>query len=188
LSPTEKVTTMMQTARVALVALIASLLLSGCGWQLRGAGMVPEGLDTLHISSRDPYSPLVVELTRTLRAANVRVPESAADAPYALAILSQRSSVRTATVNANARVSEQELSEEVEFLILDRDGKTLLPRSLVMVERVFEYDENNVLATRDEEQLIRGEMRRDLVSQMLNRFRQIQDLQINQDTNGASAP
>ncbi|MCK9469916.1 MAG: LPS assembly lipoprotein LptE, partial [Porticoccaceae bacterium] len=153
-----------------------------CGWQLRGAGLVPEGLDTLHISSRDPYSPLVMDLNRTLRAANVRVTASAAEAPYALVILDQRSGVRTATVNANARVSEQELSEEVEFLIADRDGTVLLPRSTVLVERVFEYDETNVLATRDEEQLIRGEMRRDLVNQILNRFRQIQGV------NGAPAP
>ncbi|MCK9564188.1 MAG: LPS assembly lipoprotein LptE [Bacteroidales bacterium] len=178
---------MTQTVRTALLALAATLLLAGCGWQLRGAGLVPEGLDTLHITSRDPYSPLVMELTRTLRAANVRVTDSAAEAPYALAILDQRSGVRTATVNANARVSEQELSEEVEFLIIDRDGNTLLPRSTVLVERVFEYDETNVLATRDEEQLIRGEMRRDLVSQILNRFRQIQDLQGKGGT-GAPAP
>lgn len=95
--------------------------------------------------------------------------------------------MRTATVNANARVSEQELSEEVEFLIADRDGNVLLPRSTVMVERVFEYDETNVLATRDEEQLIRAEMRRDLVSQILNRFRQIQNQQ-GRGVNGASAP
>lgn len=178
---------MMRTLRTALLTLAAALLLAGCGWQLRGAGLVPEGLETLHITSRDPYSPLVVELTRTLRAANVQVTESAAEAPYALAILDQRSGVRTATVNANARVSEQELSEEVEFLIADRDGNVLLPRSTVMVERVFEYDETNVLATRDEEQLIRAEMRRDLVSQILNRFRQIQNQQ-GRGVNGASAP
>lgn len=72
---------MMRTLRTALLTLAAALLLAGCGWQLRGAGLVPEGLETLHITSRDPYSPLVVELTRTLRAANVQVTESAAEAP-----------------------------------------------------------------------------------------------------------
>ncbi len=172
---------MTQSVRFALVIALA-MLLGGCGWQLRGASAVPAGLDTLHITSRDPYSPLVMELTRTLRAANVRVPDSAADADYALVILNQRSGVRTASVNANARVSEQELSEFVEFAILDRQGNTLLPQSRVTVERVFEYDENNVLATRDEEQLIRAEMRRDLVSQILNRLRQVGDL------SGAPAP
>src|SRR5690606_9977269 len=158
------------------------LALSACGWQLRGEGMIPDGLTTLHISSRDPHSPLVTELTRTLKSANVAVANSATEAPYTLVIAAQRSGVRTATVNANARISEQELREEVEFLILDRDGTTLLPRSTVVVERVFEYNENNVLATRDEEQLIRAEMRRDLVNQILNRFRQIKDL------DGAAAP
>lgn len=167
---------------IACLALAAALTLSACGWQLRGAGMIPAGLTSLHISSRDPHSPLVTELTRTLQSAKVEVPENAADATYALVILSERKGVRTATVNASARVSEQELREEVEFLILNRDGKTLLPRSTVVVERVFEYNENNVLATRDEEQLIRSEMRRDLVAQMLNRLRQFEDVP------GAPAP
>lgn len=165
-----------------LVALLMTALAGGCGWQLRGAELIPEGLDSLHISARDPHSPLVTELTRTLRAADVKVPTNASESPYALMILAERRGVRTATVNANARVSEQELREEVEFLILNRDGDTLLPRATVVVERVFEYDENNVLATQDEEQLIRAEMRRDLVNQILNRFRQIKDL------DGAAAP
>lgn len=173
---------MKPTTRNLLISVLLATLASGCGWQLRGAGVIPAGLDSLHISARDPHSPLVTELTRTLRAADVKVPASAEDAPYALMILSERRGVRTATVNANARVSEQELREEVEFLILDRDGATLLPRSTVVVERVFEYDENNVLATQDEERLIRAEMRRDLVNQILNRFRQIKDL------DGAAAP
>ena len=161
--------------RIACLTLAATLALSACGWQLRGEGVIPAGLTALYISSRDPDSPLVMELTRTLKSANVTVAKSAADAPYALVLLSERRTTRTATVNANARVSEQELRTEVEFLILNREGETLLPRSMLVVERVFEYNENNVLATRDEERLIRSEMRRDLVSQILNRLRQFED-------------
>lgn len=172
----------MKLRRQVVFILATALALAGCGWQLRGTGIVPTGLDTLHITARERHSPLVTELTRTLRAADVQVPEDASEAAYSLVIVAERRGVRTATVNANARVSEQELREEVEFMILDRDGQVLLPRSTVMVERVFEYDENNVLATRDEEQLIRSEMRRDLVNQILNRFRQLKDL------NGAPAP
>ncbi|MAT50781.1 MAG: hypothetical protein CMK32_06315 [Porticoccaceae bacterium] len=158
-----------------VTALALVLLLSGCGWQLRGQGMIPEGLDAINVRARDPKSPIVTELIQTLRSADVAVPESGDSAEYTLVITDESRDKRTATVNPNARVSEQQLTEEVEFTVVGRDGEIALPRSRVVVERVFEYDENNVIATRDEEALIRTEMRRDLVGQVLNRLRQLKE-------------
>jgi len=88
-------------------------------------------------------------------------------------ITQERSLVRVATVNENARVSEQELTEEATFMVVDKEGVQAVPLSTVTVQRIFEYNEDNVLATQDERELIRTEMRRDLISQMLNRLRQL---------------
>lgn len=159
------------TSTLAIV--LAAVTLAGCGWQLRGAGMIPEGLETLHVASRDPNGKLARDLTRALQAAGVDVPKSASDADLSLVILQERSLVRVASVNANARISEQALTEEAEFTIIDKAGETKIPKAIVSVERVFEYNEDNVLATQDERELIRGEMRRDLINQMLNRLRQL---------------
>ncbi len=160
----------------ALLLLCAAVLLQACGWQLRGADMIPEGLETLHVSSRDSHGDLVRELNRALRSAGVTVPESAGEADLSLVILRERSRVQTATISERARVSEQLLTEEAEFMVINRAGERLLPANNVQVERVFEYNENNVLATRDERELIRAEMRRDLVNQILNRLRQLPGL------------
>jgi len=161
------------TLRSLLVTLLLTTLVSGCGWHLRGKGMIPEGLETLYVRSDDPDGQLSRDLGRALKSAGVDVPRSAADAEMTLVIVRERSLVRVATVNEKARVSEQELTEQAEFMIVDSGGQVLLPKSLVSVERIFEYDEDNVLATQDERQLIRKEMRRDLVNQILNRLRQL---------------
>lgn len=154
-------------------ALAATLALGGCGWQLRGAGMIPEDLKILHVESKDPSGSLTRDLTRALESAGVEVPESAANSDMSLVILQERSLMRVAAVNENARVSEQELIEEASFMIVTKAGEQLVPPSTVTTERVFEYNEDNVLATQDERDLIRAEMRRDLVSQMLNHLRQL---------------
>lgn len=159
--------------RNLLATLLLTLMVSGCGWHLRGAGMIPEGLDTLYVVSNDPDGKLSRDLGRALESAGVEVPASAVDSELTLVILRERSSVRVATVSEQARVSEQELTEQAEFMIVDKNGETVLPLSTVSVERVFEYDESNVLATQDERELIRREMRRDLISQILNRLRQL---------------
>ncbi len=160
---------------VALLALtlVAGLLVSACGWQLRGTGTMPAGMDSLHISSQHPASGLIREMRNTLDSADIAVEDNATDARYSLVILDHRSRVRTATVNPNARISEQQLTDEVDFTVLDGEGKTLIPRTTVISDRVFEYDENNILATQDEREMIREEMQRDLVRQIFNRFRQL---------------
>lgn len=159
--------------RTLFMTLLITALAAGCGWQLRGKGMLPEGLDRLHVVSRDSSGDLARELSRALASAGVEVVDSTADAELSLVILQERSLVRVATVNEQARVSEQELSEKAAFTVLNRAGETVLARSVVSVERIFEYDENNVLATQDERELLRREMRRDLVNQILNRLRQL---------------
>jgi LPS-assembly lipoprotein len=148
-------------------------MISGCGWSLRGAGMIPDDLNAMHVSSRDPNGKLARDLERALLSSGVEVPSSAAEADYSLVILQERSLVRVATVNENARVSEQELIEEARFMIVNKAGEQVVLPSKVTVERIFEYDEDNVLATQDERELIRSEMRRDLIMQMLNRLRQL---------------
>jgi len=163
----------MVNACLALV--LSTVLMSGCGWQLRGAGMIPEDLKALHVMARDPNGKMARDMTRALESAGVEVPANAADAELSLVITQERSLVRVATVNENARVSEQELIEEATFMVVDRSGVQAVPTSTVSVTRIFEYKEDNVLATQDERELIRNEMRRDLIGQMLNRLRQLRD-------------
>lgn len=163
------------TVTFLIPALVAALLLSACGWQLRGTGLVPAGMESLHISSQNPTGGLVREMRNILASADITIEDNATDARYSLVILDQRSRVRTATVNPNARVSEQQLTDEVDFTILDEEGRTLIPRTTVISDRVFEYDENNILATQDEREMIREEMQRDLVRQIFNRFRQLSE-------------
>jgi len=88
-------------------------------------------------------------------------------------ILDQRSKRRTATISGQARISELEISEELKFTILAADGTEVTPPTTVRDERVFEYDENNILATDDEAKLLRREMRTSLVRQLINYLQQI---------------
>lgn len=164
-----------QAIAALLTVAVALLTLSGCGWQLRGSGMIPEGLKSLYVVSRDPNSNLVRDLSRALESADVEVPDSPEGADYSLIILKEKSLVRVASVNEAARTSEQALIEEVQFIVNDAAGLTVIPEAKVTTERVFEYDENNVLATQDERDLIRTEMRRDIINQMLNHLRQLRN-------------
>jgi len=149
------------------------VLLSSCGWQLRNAQIVPDSLGSLHLSSEDSHSNLVAELTRVLDLYGVKVVPSAAEASYSVVIVDYRRTRRTGSTNASARAAEYQLNEEVDFLIVDAEDNPLIPLSTASVERVYEFNERDVLASGNEERLILEGMREDIIRQILNRLRLI---------------
>ena len=160
--------------RIQPLLLVATLVLvTACGWQLRNTQIIPQSLGSLHLSSADSHSNLIAELTRALDVYGVKVVTDADDANYSVVIVDFKSTRRIGTTNASARVAEYQLNEEVEFLIVDAKGNNLIPLSTASVERVYEFNERDVLASDNEEQLVKEEMRADIIYQILNRLRLI---------------
>ena len=156
-----------------LLLVTALTLLTACGWQLRNSQIIPQSLGSLHLSSGDSHSNLIAELTRALDVYGVKVVTNANDASYSVVIVDFRSTRRIGTMNASARVAEYQLNEEVDFLIVDAKGNTLIPLSTASVERVYEFNERDVLASDNEEQQVKEGMRADIIYQILNRLRLI---------------
>jgi len=148
------------------------LTLSACGWQLRGASG-ETAIDRLYLSTNTPDSEFTRVFERYLRSSGTVLVDSAADAEYTLRIIKEKSKRRTATVSASARISERLLEEQVEFLVSKPDGTMAIERTTASVERIYEYNENNVLATEDEAQLLKREMYSDLARQVANRLRHL---------------
>jgi outer membrane lipopolysaccharide assembly protein LptE/RlpB len=61
----------------------------------------------------------------------------------------------------------------VDFLIVDAEDNPLIPLSTASVERVYEFNERDVLASGNEERLVLEGMREDIIRQILNRLRLI---------------
>ncbi|WP_461480975.1 LPS-assembly lipoprotein LptE [Porticoccus sp.] len=154
---------------LVITVLLATATLAGCGWHLRGSGQV-DNISSVHISAEQRYSDFYTALSRALKANQITVARNATEAEYSIVILSHRSDRRTASVSVSARVSEYQLTEEVTVMILAADGKPLLSRTTLTSERVFDFDENDVQSKEDEANLLRREMREDLIRQVLSRL------------------
>ncbi|MGB2260166.1 MAG: hypothetical protein ACPH4D_03770, partial [Porticoccaceae bacterium] len=57
--------------------------------------------------------------------------------------------------------------------IVGADDNLLIPLSTASVERVYEFNERDVLASGNEERLVLEGMREDIIRQILNRLRLI---------------
>jgi len=151
-----------------LFPLAISLLLSGCGFHLRGAVELPEMMQKTYISGGGG-SDLYYAVENALLNAGAKVVGSASSATALLTLHSQRFDRRVVSVDTQGRAAEYELLLQVVFSLKERSGRVIADNETVRVIRDFTFDPDNVLAKDDEEAALRREMSRYAVAQMIRR-------------------
>jgi len=161
----------------ALVLSMLFVLPSSCGWQLRDTQLVPSAIGTLYLSSSDRNSTLIteLELERALSINGIKVIADKAAADYSVIIVDYRQNSRTASINPSGRVAEYQLNEDVDFIIADAQGNEMIPLSTASVERVYEFNEDDILSSSNESRSVRDRMHEEVVRQILNRLRVFSD-------------
>jgi len=160
-------------AKQLLLAHMLLLTLSACGWQLRDSELLSEEIGRVYLSSNSAYSHFINNLSRTLDKAGVQTASNSSDGDYTIFILDIRNSRRTSTLNSGGRVAEYQLNQDVDFVILDKTGTRLSSVLTATVEKVFEFDEQDVLASANEEQTIKDQMNQETARQILNQLNRL---------------
>lgn len=146
------------------------LLLSGCGFQLRGKAALPPGLEKMTITGLDMYDPLVIVLSRYLRANGVDVVANG-DPKAAVLRLSDFSQIKEIIVVAvDGTVREYRLISGVTMELQGKSSGLKLPAERVRVMRDFLYNPDDVLGKSEEEKILREEMIRDLARKIMDRL------------------
>ena len=153
---------------LALV-LSAALLLAGCGFRLQGASELPEGLDRVHVATRDELSAFAVELFRGLERSGAQRAASAGEADAVVRITADRTGRRVLSVSARNTPQEFEIFYEVEYSI-DAGGKPVVPPQRLALTRNISFAESQLLAKDREEEILRDAMARDLADLVLRRL------------------
>ena len=151
------------------------LLLTGCGFHLRGDGLSTSTLSTLppvYLQSGNPQGGVMVELQRQGQQRGARFTTDSTEAEIALNIGSENFERRVLTVGSTGKVSEFALHYSVNFSVLDKQGKELIADSLNLV-RDYRFDETQVLGKEAEEAQLRRDMLRDAAQQILRRLRAV---------------
>lgn len=157
---------------LSLVTCHLLLILSACGFQLRGqhGTQLPPQLSEMRVRAPSSGTVLQADMERALVAqAGVRIVRGEAPAAT-LTIHQERSQVQSGSVGSDVRLSELLLRYEVEFDLADAAGKVLLGRQSVSLQRALRYDKFNVLANERETQETTTQMRQDAVQQIIRRL------------------
>jgi LPS-assembly lipoprotein len=158
----------------SITVLGLAFLMTACGFHLRGTGTTQMALNELNFTARDALSPLGKMVKESLANNKVQVSSSA---PFTLYVGPEETTQRTASFTAGTRSAEYTLTTAVSYEL--RSGKlpTLL-QDRIEVQRTYAHNQNNVTGSGQEESLLREEMRRDLVMQLMMRLQAVTPTQL----------
>ena len=150
-----------------ILALALALLLSSCGFQLRGAAPLP--FDTLYMPGTS--GGIALDLKRNIQAGTrTAVIDDAKKAEAILEFLQELREKKILSLAATGRVREFQLIYRVTFRVHDGKGGEFLPVSAVELSRDVSFNDTDVLAKETEEALLYRDMQFDMVQLILRRL------------------
>ncbi len=160
----------MNLTRLAASLFAALMLLSACGFQLRGAVQLPDHLSPVHVQA-PRGSRIAHNLKKKLRNNEIAVSESLDEAGLRILILEESEDERVIAVNSQGKVISKELRYRVRFEAIDSAGGQTLEPQAINLSRDFVNPELEVIGKDEEGRLIRNDMVTDMADRILQRIK-----------------
>jgi len=158
----------------SITVLGLAFLMTACGFQLRGTGTTQMALNELNFATRDALSPLGKQVKDSLVNNKVQVSDNA---PFTLYVGAEEHSQRTASYTAGTRSAEYTITSATTYELRSGNLPALI-QDRVEVQRTYAHNQNNVTGSGQEAALLREEMRRDLVMQLMMRLQAVTPAQL----------
>lgn len=153
----------------ARLFLIFFLILSACGYQLRGTIELPKGMENIYLEGASGQ--LRDEIQTALKFSKGQLVSTAEAAGIVIKIHKEAMRTRVLSVSSTGKANQFELIYELLFSIYEPSGVLLMANQRVQSQRSYFNDQEEVLAQTNEEQLIRNEMYSQAVRSIVIRSR-----------------
>ena len=149
-----------------LLILVFALLLTACGFQLRGAQPLP--FSSLYIAENWE---LGAALKRNIRAlGSTQLAQTPQEAQAVLTSIGEAREKIILSLSATGRVREFQLRYRFAYRVHDLKGREFVPPTEIILVRDISFSDERVLAKEQEEVLLYRDMQNDMVQQVLRRL------------------
>ena len=151
-----------------IILLTATLLLSACGFQLRGTAALP--FSSLYVQA-PTTSQFATQFRRAVRTGSgTRIADRPEQAEVILQIMSELQEKQILSLGGGGRVSEYQLRYRVSFRLTDSKNREHIPATEIVLRRDYSYSDDQALAREFDEAQLYRDMRSDAVSQLVRRL------------------
>lgn len=152
----------------ALFLVLAAMLVSSCGFHLRGQAALP--FDTLYIDAPQS-SVFAIQVRRVIGAGSrTRVTNNPTEADATLKVLHELREKEILSLSAGGRVRELQLRYRVQYQVVDRNKNLLAPPSEILLRRDYSFNDQAQLSKDSEEGLLYRDMENDAAQQLIRRL------------------
>jgi len=146
-----------------------SMLLGGCGFQMRGDWQLPPTMKQTVMSGGNQV--LYDNLQREFLAASASLTRPQGNIQTAhLSILQSQMDRRVLSIDNQGKVIEYEIYYLLRFKLLDENGNQIVPEQQINMTRDFPFAATAVIGASQEEALQRKDMYRDMAQQIMRRI------------------
>jgi LPS-assembly lipoprotein len=149
------------------VALLVSLMMGACGFQLRQA---PDFLFKTLYSTFPEASPLAQEIRRNIEGEVIADSKQIERADVIFELLQELPQKVILARTSTGLVRDFQLILRVTFRLRARDGTELIPATEIIQQRDISFNDSAALSKESEEQLLYRDMRSDIVQQIMRRI------------------
>jgi LPS-assembly lipoprotein len=157
------------TRRAVIVMVLAALLSSACGYQLRGEARLPPEMAQTQMVIDDDYSTLARRVRVMLERSGVQI-VTGAQATAILEIPQNEVVTEVLTIADNARVREYRVTHTVRFRLTDPGGAELIGWQTLRQAREISFDEQQILASSREQEYLREDLAETLAQLLVARL------------------
>lgn len=146
-----------------------ALLLSACGYHLRGALDLPENMKSVYVEGGS--GPLLEQFKQMMSASSAQLANSRKGAGIVIKIFNEDFNRRVLSLSTRGKSNEFELVYRLDYEFANASDAVLMERQSVEIRREYYNDQQFVIAKDNEETVIRNEMYQQAVQAIVNRAR-----------------
>jgi LPS-assembly lipoprotein len=157
---------MQSIVRRISIGLLFALMLTACGFQLRG--ITELSFKNLFIQG----TPLSIsrELKQSLKANGIQVVKSSEQAELLLELLNETNEKKILSLSGTGVVREFELFYQVSFRTREPNNPIWSTPQTVQTRRDFSYNDNALLGKAEEEVMLNNDMHKDAIREVIRRL------------------
>lgn len=150
--------------------LFISLILTSCGFHLRGETQFSAPLQHVYLQTPSPYSELTRNIQQYFKMSGITLADSPANATTVLQILSENTGQQLIGVNNTQQTRQYNLTLSVAFQITDKKGIVLSPPETLTENRTLPISSSEILSGSNQATALYQQMRRAIVFDIMNRL------------------
>ncbi len=153
----------------SICVLLIALLLSACGYHLRGEIELPTELKSVYIQGAS--GPLLEQFKKALISSSVQIVDTPAAAGTIITVSNENTLKRALSLGSGGLANQYGLEYHLNYQVTDKENNEIVKSQPIEIRREYFNNQQLILGKDNEEIVIRNEMYQQTVRTIINQVR-----------------